>query len=183
MAGKTPHAAPSAPRDHWQHETFWSEKGLGREELLRAMRLLASSHDLTWRETGDQSTCDAILVTRQRKRVGVTTVTEYHADGKCLTRVAYGLAPWMDAWQVLVFASMVLLIMFGASTHWWIAPPVFALIIWRAFVNVGAIREVRRLIRAASASATLLPEGGASEAGPAEVHERMLATAGRSGEM
>jgi GT2 family glycosyltransferase len=174
---------PSAPRDHWQHETFWSEKGLGREELLRAMRLLASSHDLTWRETGDHSTCDAILVTRQRKRVGVTTVTEYHADGKCLTRVAYGLAPWMDAWQGLVFASMVLLIMFGASTHWWIAPPVFALIIWRAFVNVGAIREVRRLIRAASASATLLPEGGASEAGPAEVHERMLATAGRSGEM
>lgn len=174
---------PSAPQDHWHHEAFWSETGLGREELLRAMRLLAPSHDLTWRETGDQSTCDAILISRHGKRVGVTTVTEYHAEGKCLTRVAYGLAPWLDAWQVLAFAGIGVLILFGAATHWWIFLPVFALAIWRAFVNLNAIRDARRLIRAASASATLLPESGVSDTGPAEVPERMLATAGRSGEL
>lgn len=174
---------PSAPQDHWYHEAFWSENGLGREELLRSMRVLASGHDLVWQETGDQSSCDAVLVTRQRRRVGVSTVTEYHAEGKCLTRVAYGLAPWMDGWQALAFASIPVLLFLGASTNWWIAPPLFAFMIWRAMVAFGAIRDARRLVRAAAASATLLPEGRPVEENPAEVPDRVLATAGRSGEL
>jgi GT2 family glycosyltransferase len=178
---------PTAPKDHWYHEAFWNEQGVGRDELLRSIRRLAPSQNLVWEETGDQSSCDVMLATPSGRRVGVTTVTEFHEEGRTLTRVAYGIYGWLDWLQFLALFGIplgtLLGLALGLRTTWLVFPPVLALGVWRAFVNIGAIRSTRRLIRAAAASATLLPEDDAAEVNPNALHDRALATAGRSGEI
>ena len=173
---------PSTPKSHWYHEAFWNVQGVGRDELLRAIRRLAPSQELVWEETGDQSSCDAILVTPSGRRVGVTTVTEYHEEGRTLTRVAYGILGWLDWLQFLALFGLPVGLLLGLNI-WLVMPVVLAVGTTRAFVNAGAIRSAQRLIRAAAASATLLPEDDAGSTSHSVLDERALATAGRPGEM
>jgi GT2 family glycosyltransferase len=176
---------PSSPKKHWKHEAFWNEDGVGREELLRAMRRLTADRDLTWQETGDQSSCDAVLITPHGRRVGLTTVTEYHEEGRCLTRIAYGLRNlwWLDQVQVLVLGAA-LACHFLNIPHAWLLMVLFLFsAIWRANLNIQALYDTRELIYSAAESCALIKDEPPVGVSPDQLHERALATAGRSGEM
>ncbi|QIF04695.1 glycosyltransferase [Roseimicrobium sp. ORNL1] len=177
---------PSSPQKHWKHEAFWSEDGVGREELLRAMRRMSVEQNLAWQETGDQSSCDAVLVSPQGSRVGLTTVTEYHEEGRRLTRIAYGLPSlwWLDRMLLLVACA-------GPASHflnfrhaWLFAVLFLVLACWRAHLSVQARHATRELIYSAAEACGLIKNDAQKEMSPKQLHEgRALAAAGQSGEM
>lgn len=138
----------SRPGVHWSREAFWSEDQIGSEALLRAMQEVAPRHGIEWHDSLDAGACDAVLVTPQRRKIGLATVTEYHEMGGRLTRVAYGLRHlwWLDGPQAL----LLLAIPFTGLLHWpffWtLSLLLVALAAWRAQRSVQALRSVRHLI-------------------------------------
>lgn len=176
---------PSSPQKHWNHEAFWNENGVGREELLRAMRRATADQGLTWQETGDQSSCDAMLTSPQGRRVGLTTVTEYHEEGRCLTRIAYGLRDvwWLDRMQMLVMGAALASYFLNAPHAWVLAALFLVLAFWRASLNVQALHAARGLIYSAAEACALIKDEAPVEVSPKQLHERALAPAGQSGEM
>jgi GT2 family glycosyltransferase len=76
---------------NWSLLEFWNETGVDREALLDTMQRQSSAHGVAWRETSGQDSRDAELRSHGAS-FAVTTVTEYHGGGQCLTKVRLGSA-------------------------------------------------------------------------------------------
>lgn len=94
----------SLPLGEWE---FWSEDGIGREELLRATEPLLPQKTVLdgWQRLDLETRNGRSLTT------GLLTVTEYHGGKKYLTRVRY-LAR-VSLWAVLVNALLIPLVLLG----------------------------------------------------------------------
>lgn len=68
--------------------SFWSEKGIGREQWLEAMRQLLAEKKLSYRDDDGWHGFDIEMVPRAAITWAFVSVTEYHGGDKRLTRVA-----------------------------------------------------------------------------------------------
>jgi len=91
--------------------TFWSETGLGRDVLIAALfhRLLTEG----WRYVSDPGwgRWDVLIRGNMWWNVAVSTVTDDHGRGKCLTRVRLRASP------ALPFYGLIGVALFGLAAH------------------------------------------------------------------
>jgi hypothetical protein len=174
------------PQPHWWKETFWSEGGIGREALLQSMRHLSPQYDLTWSDGDESSASDATLRLKNGWRhVFVSTVTEFHEQGRSLTRVAFGERHPIWKSRLLFGAGAMLLVTgcFQVSAASWLALILLIVVAWRFRVASKVQSTVQRLVHAAADRCGLGRHEGAEEITPEELHQRLLASAGRSAEL
>jgi GT2 family glycosyltransferase len=174
------------PQPHWWKETFWSEGGIGREALLQSMRHLSPQYDLTWSDGDERSASDATLRLKNGwRRVFVSTVTEFHEQGRSLTRVAFGERH--PLWKSrLIYGAGAFLLLAGhlkMASVFWLGVILLALVGWRFRVASKVQSNVQRLVHAAADRCGLWRHEGAEEITPEELHQRLLASAGRSAEL
>jgi GT2 family glycosyltransferase/exo-beta-1,3-glucanase (GH17 family) len=168
----------------WSSAMFWSEEGVGREQLLHALRAQAPKCGLVWGDTTEESACDGVLMHRSTGAlVCVATVTEFHGGERQLTRVAIGQQHrwWLQPLGVASFLAA--LLCYALHAPQWM---VFALclgfvaVAWRSFLAMSAARA---LVHSAAARCGLCPDETSRDARANELPERVLASAGRSAEL
>ena len=131
LSGKFAHLPRLAFWKRVGHLALWSENGADRDKLLG--KLVPTLNTLGWQFALDNGWKDWDLELNRSKWwvVRLTTVTEYHGEGKDLTRARFASkATAMNIIINVVAAAGIILLalrypnslpwMFGASLFWWI---------------------------------------------------------------
>ncbi|MCX6857633.1 MAG: glycosyltransferase [Verrucomicrobia bacterium] len=85
--------------------SFWNESNVGRDRFLDELRQLIHCHGYTCREDDGWQRMDVEAKLNSWLSIAFLTVTEYHGNGRCLTRVrAVGKAGALGYIPLLVFA-------------------------------------------------------------------------------
>jgi hypothetical protein len=174
------------PQPHWWKETFWNEDGIGREALLQSMRHLSPQYDLTWADGDESSASDATLRLKNGwRRVFVSTVTEFHEQGRSLTRVAFGERH--PVWKSRLIYGMGALLLLASylkiAPAFWLALILLVFMGWRFRAASKIQSSTRDLVLAAAERCGLWQNAGSVDITPEELHQRALASAGRSAEL
>jgi O-antigen biosynthesis protein len=89
-AKKEPPPTPSQPKP-WSlplsEQSYWSETNIGRDRLLEELRQLIRAHGYTCQEDDGWQRLDLEAKLTSWLSITFLTVTEYHGQGRCLTRV------------------------------------------------------------------------------------------------
>lgn len=138
---------------------FWSENGVTREAWLHEVRKALRSAHIIFREDDGWRWFDIETWPWSEVSRAFLTVTEFHADGRCLTKVrlllrlrrsvGWNLLLWMIIASILMVAGLHTLLVLG----------VLAGLSVVLLVPLGAWiirREMRKLARAAAAQAGLI---------------------------
>ncbi len=135
---------------------LWSERALGRDLLLE--KTANTLRRLGWAHTVDNGWNDWDLELRRGLlwRVRLATVTEYHGDGRCLTRARFSSKP--TVWALLAMVAISLACVWIAWGH-----PARALPCALGFAAAWSAFELRH--RAAVAGMLRLVENVAEELG------------------
>jgi hypothetical protein len=176
---------PLSRQPHWwSDEVFWNEHGIGREQLLHSMRAVASKRGFVWDDGDEESACDAILLHRASGvLLGVATVTEFHEQGKMLTRAALGprYRWWLQPLPAALLAGAVAWGMWHGPS--WIAVLLIFGSLLLSLRSIRALHAANDLLVAAAERCGLRGDDIPREAGPEELHQRVLASTARSAEL
>ncbi|WP_395741524.1 glycosyltransferase [Prosthecobacter sp.] len=139
--------------------SFWSETGTTREAWLRELRKVLRAAHIIFREDDGWRWFDLEAWPWAEVSRGFLSVTEFHADGRCLTRVrlllrvrrslGWNLLLWLIVAAILMAAGLHTLLVLGALAALAVAVLV-PLGVWHVR------REMRRLARAAAVNAGLV---------------------------
>jgi hypothetical protein len=83
--------SPSSRSKHWSvklnEQTFWNEEHAGRDRFLEELRRLVEHQGFTCEVDHGWQRIDVEVPLTSWLSIPLLTVTEYHGNGKCLTRV------------------------------------------------------------------------------------------------
>ena len=83
--------SPSSRSKHWSvklnEQTFWNEEHAGRDRFLEELRRLVEHQGFTCEVDHGWQRIDVEVPLTFRLSIAFITVTEYHGNGRCLTRV------------------------------------------------------------------------------------------------
>jgi hypothetical protein len=163
---------------NWSLLEFWNEAGVDREALLDAMQRQSSAHGVAWRETSGQDSRDAALRSHGAS-FAVTTVTEYHGGGQCLTKVRLGSA--INLLLVAVLAALGASSFVGKQLGWpdtvrLALSAVFLVTMTVVFVrHYRGMMAVQKLICGSAELCGLAEKVKPEEILPEELHRQALA--------
>ncbi|OYW71566.1 MAG: hypothetical protein B7Z37_27455, partial [Verrucomicrobia bacterium 12-59-8] len=138
---------------------FWSETGVTREGWLHELRKVLRSAHILFREDDGWRWFDIEAWPWSEVSRAFLSVTEFHADGRCLTRVRLLLRIRRGFWMNLLLWLIVAAILMAAGLHTLLVLGAVAAIAIALLIPLGVWiirREMRKLARAAATSAGLV---------------------------
>jgi GT2 family glycosyltransferase len=140
---------------------LWSESGRSRNDLLETLTVSLQAASLPIKLDDGWRDWDLETRTGCWWRERFTTVTEYHGDGKCLTRVR--IASRATLFTVLVFALLpvvALLLIFLAGWHpVWVLGAVFvSTVLFETLHRTAVSRAAAQVVSAALTAGFTIPE-------------------------
>ena len=139
--------------------SFWSETGTTRDAWLQEMRKVLRAAHIIFREDDGWRWFDIEAWPWSEVSRAFLSVTEFHAEGRCLTRVRLLLRIRRSLWWNVLLWLIVTAILMAAGMHTLLVLGIFAVlaIVLLVPLSVWLIRrEMCRLVRAAAAGAGLV---------------------------
>ncbi len=138
---------------------FWSETGVTRDAWLHEMRKALKSEHIIYREDDGWRWFDLETWPWAELSRAFLSVTEFHADGRCLTRVRLILRVRRSQWLNLLLWFAVAAILMAAGLHTLMMLGAVALMALALLVPLGVWiirREMIRLARTVAKAAGLI---------------------------
>lgn len=138
---------------------FWSESGITREAWLRELRQVLRSAHILFREDDGWRWFDIEAWPWSEVSRGFLSVTEFHAEGRCLTRVRLLLRIRRSLWWNVLLWFVIATILMVAGMHTLLVLGTVAVIATAVLLPLAVWiirREMCRLARAAAVNAGLV---------------------------
>ncbi len=138
---------------------FWSDHGATREQWLNELRQVLRAEHIIFREDDGWRWFDIEAWPWSEVSRAFLTVTEFHADGRCLTKVRLLLRVRRSVGWNLLLWMIIASILMAAGLHTLLVLGTFAVLAVVLLVPLGLWmirREMRKLARLAAAKAGLI---------------------------